>query len=95
MSRPADSSANRRPASPVLRLLEGVDRLTEWLEKSVLGASVLFPAALLIIHVLGRQLFGNGVTDQVELTQQFVVRRHFAFALEHANCDCILIIFSS
>ena len=42
MSRPADSSANRRPASPVLRLLEGVDRLTEWLEKSVLGASVLF-----------------------------------------------------
>ncbi|GGE45130.1 hypothetical protein GCM10007421_19110 [Halopseudomonas oceani] len=78
MSRPADSSAKRRPASAVLRLLEGVDRLTEWLEKGILGASVLFLAGLLIIHVLGRQLLGNGVTGQVELTQMSLVIMTFA-----------------
>lgn len=78
MSRPADSSANRRPASPVLRLLEGVDRLTERFEKAILGASVLFLAGLLITHVLGRQLLGNGVTGQVELTRMSLVIMTFA-----------------
>lgn len=78
MSRPADSSANRRPASPVLRLLEGVDRLTERFEKAILGASVLFLAGLLITHVLGRQLLGNGVTGQVELSRMSMVIMTFA-----------------
>ncbi|MEL0169995.1 MAG: TRAP transporter small permease [Pseudomonadaceae bacterium] len=88
MSRPADGSATRRPTSFILRLLEAVDRFTEWLEKSVLGLSVLFLAGLLIIHVLGRQLFGQGVTGQVELTQMTLVIMTFAgvgYAVRHAR----------
>ncbi|MEB3733193.1 hypothetical protein ULF88_01445 [Halopseudomonas pachastrellae] len=62
----------------LLRLLGAVDRVTEWVEKIILGSSVLFLAGLLIVHVLGRQLFGNGVTGQVELTQISLVIMTFS-----------------
>ncbi|WVM92906.1 TRAP transporter small permease [Halopseudomonas pachastrellae] len=64
----------------LLRLLGAVDRVTEWVEKIILGSSVLFLAGLLIVHVLGRQLFGNGVTGQVELTQISLVIMTFSGA---------------
>ena len=69
MPQPAEPSASHTSGSLLLRLLGAVDRVTEWVEKIILGSSVLFLAGLLIVHVLGRQLFGNGVTGQVELTQ--------------------------
>lgn len=55
-----------------------LDRFTEQIEKLILGFTVLFLAGLLVIHVIGRQLFGGGVTGQVELTQMSIVIMTFA-----------------
>ena len=55
-----------------------LDRITEQIEKLLLGGSVLFLAGLLIAHVIGRQVFGSGVTGQVELTQLSMVVMTFA-----------------
>ncbi|TVP92290.1 MAG: TRAP transporter small permease [Pseudomonadaceae bacterium] len=55
-----------------------LDRITEQIEKLILGCSVLFLAGLLIVHVIGRQVFGSGVTGQVELTQMSMVIMTFA-----------------
>ncbi|SDU11069.1 TRAP transporter small permease [Halopseudomonas salegens] len=78
------------------RLLVGaaalLDRIIEQIEKSILGCSVLFLAGLLIIHVIGRQVFGNGVTGQVELTQISMVIMTFAglsYAVRRARHICM------
>lgn len=55
-----------------------LDRFTEQIEKLILGCTVLFVAGLLVTHVIGRQLFGSGVTGQVELTQMSIVIMTFA-----------------
>ncbi|MGI3130241.1 TRAP transporter small permease [Halopseudomonas pachastrellae] len=78
MPQPAEPSASHTSSSLLLRLLGAVDRVTEWVEKIILGSSVLFLAGLLIVHVLGRQLLGNGVTGQVELTQISLIIMTFA-----------------
>lgn len=78
MPQPAEPSARHTSGFLLLRLLGAVDRVTEWVEKIILGSSVLFLAGLLIVHVLGRQLFGNGVTGQVELTQISLVIMTFS-----------------
>lgn len=78
------------------RLLIGaavlLDRATEQIEKLILGSSVLFLAGLLIAHVIGRQLFGTGVTGQVELTQLSMVIMTFAglsYAVRRARHICM------
>lgn len=55
-----------------------LDRLAEYIEEGILGLTVLFVAGMLIVHVIGRQLFGTGVTGQVELTQMSMVIITFA-----------------
>ncbi len=78
------------------RLLIGaavlLDRITEQIEKLILGSSVLFLAGLLIAHVIGRQVFGSGVTGQVELTQMSMVVMTFAglsYAVRRARHICM------
>ena len=69
-----------------------LDRFTEQIEKLILGCTVLFVAGLLVVHVLGRQLFGSGVTGQVELTQISMVVMTFAglgYAVRRARHICM------
>lgn len=73
MPKPADSTAN-----PFARALSTIDRLTEGVEKLILGGSVLFLTVLLVLHVLARQLFDSGIPGQVELTQFSLVIMTFA-----------------
>ena len=47
MPQPAEPSASHTSGSLLLRLLGAVDRVTEWVEKIILGSSVLFLAGLL------------------------------------------------
>ena len=78
MPEPGDTSASHSPTALLSKALRTLDRTSEHIEKTILGASVLFLAGLLIIHVLGRQLFGNGLTGQVELTQISLIIMTFA-----------------
>lgn len=55
-----------------------LDRVAEYIEEGILGLTVLFVAGMLIVHVIGRQLFSTGVTGQVELTQMSMVIITFA-----------------
>jgi C4-dicarboxylate transporter, DctQ subunit len=75
-----DRAGSGIPSKPAwyLRLPGMLDRIAEHLEKFVLGISVLFLAGLLIVHVIGRQLFGTGVSGQVELTQMSLIIMTFA-----------------
>ena len=69
-----------------------LDRFTVQIEKLILGCTVLFVAGLLVVHVLGRQLFGSGVTGQVELTQISMVVMTFAglgYAVRRARHICM------
>lgn len=58
--------------------LSGLDWFTERIEEFLIGGTILFLAALLILHVLGRQLLGAGIPGQVELTQMAMVIITFA-----------------
>lgn len=62
----------------IMMLLGRIDRLTEQVEKLILGGSVLFLTGLLILHVLARQLLDSGINGQVELTQFSLVIMTFA-----------------
>lgn len=62
----------------IMMLLGRMDRLTEQVEKLILGGSVLFLTGLLILHVLARQLLDSGINGQVELTQFSLVIMTFA-----------------
>jgi len=64
--------------TPVALALTAIDRLIEHVEKLVLGASVLFLASLLVLHVVARQLFNSGIPGQVELTQFNLIIMTFA-----------------
>lgn len=69
-----------------------LDSFTEKLEKLILGSTVLFIAGMLVVHVLARQLFGSGVTGQVELTQMSIVIMTFAglgYAVRRARHICM------
>lgn len=77
MPKPASTQATH-PEALLIRLLRVFDRFVEQVEKFVLGACVLFLSALLVVHVLLRQLFDSGVTGQVELTQFSLVIMTFA-----------------
>lgn len=65
----------KHAAKTVFSLL---DRLAEYIEEGILGCTVLFVAGMLMVHVIGRQLFSTGVTGQVELTQMSMVIITFA-----------------
>lgn len=78
MPEPGDTSASHSPKALLGKALSALDRTSEYIEKTILGCSVLFLAGLLIVHVLGRQLFGSGVTGQVELTQLSLIIMTFA-----------------
>ncbi|MFN3579677.1 MAG: TRAP transporter small permease [Pseudomonas sp.] len=73
-----DHPASNRSKRVILASLGLLDRTTERIEEFILGSTVLFIAGMLIVHVLGRQLFGQGVTGQVELTQISIVIMTFA-----------------
>jgi C4-dicarboxylate transporter, DctQ subunit len=78
MPEPGDTSASHSPKALLSKVLGALDRTSEHIEKTILGLSVLFLAGLLIVHVLGRQLFGTGLTGQVELTQISLIIMTFA-----------------
>ncbi|KAA0696244.1 TRAP transporter small permease [Halopseudomonas laoshanensis] len=62
----------------LIRALSLLDRVTEQIEKLILGCTVLFISGMLVVHVLARQLLSSGVTGQVELTQMCIVIMTFA-----------------
>lgn len=72
---PSAAGTFKRTAKKVFSLL---DRLAEYVEEGILGFTILFVAGMLIVHVIGRQLFSTGVTGQVELTQMSMVIITFA-----------------
>lgn len=72
---PSAAGTLKRAAKKVFSLL---DRLAEFIEEGILGFTILFVAGMLIVHVIGRQLFSTGVTGQVELTQMSMVIITFA-----------------
>ena len=78
MPEPGDKSASNPPAALLSKALRTLDRTSEYIEKVILGVSVLFLAGMLIVHVLGRQLFGTGLTGQVEMTQISLIIMTFA-----------------
>lgn len=78
MPEPADASASHSLTTSLKKTLGVLDRTAEHIEEFILGGSVLFLSGLLIIHVLGRQLLGTGVTGQVELTRMSMVVITFA-----------------
>jgi TRAP-type C4-dicarboxylate transport system permease small subunit len=55
-----------------------LDRVAEFIEEAILGCTVLFLAGMLMVHVIGRQLLGTGVTGQVELTQMSLIIMTFS-----------------
>ncbi|GGC88854.1 hypothetical protein GCM10007418_05630 [Halopseudomonas salina] len=72
---PSAAGTFKRAAKKVFSVL---DRLAEYIEEGILGFTILFVAGMLIVHVIGRQLFSTGVTGQVELTQMSMVIITFA-----------------
>lgn len=72
---PSAEGSIKRAAKKAFSLL---DQFAEYIEEGILGLTVLLVAAMLIVHVIGRQLFGTGVTGQVELTQMSMVIITFA-----------------
>lgn len=78
MPGPAEPSASHSFTATLKKTLGVVDRAAEHIEEFILGGSVLFLSGLLIVHVLGRQLLGTGVTGQVELTRMSMVIMTFA-----------------
>jgi C4-dicarboxylate transporter DctQ subunit len=78
MPEPADSSASNSLTASLKKGLGVIDRTAEHIEEFILGGSVLFLSGLLIVHVLGRQFLGTGVTGQVELTRMSMVIITFA-----------------
>ncbi|QJD57803.1 TRAP transporter small permease [Pseudomonas sp. gcc21] len=78
MPEPADTSDSHSFKALLSKALRALDRIAEHIEKIILGSSVLFLAGLLIVHVIGRQLIGTGVTGQVELTQMSLIIMTFA-----------------
>lgn len=78
MPEPADTSDSNSFKASLSTALRALDRIAEHIEKIILGCSVLFLAGLLIVNVIGRQLFGSGVTGQVELTQISLIFMTFA-----------------
>ncbi|SDS58678.1 TRAP-type C4-dicarboxylate transport system, small permease component [Halopseudomonas xinjiangensis] len=78
MPEPADTSASNSSKASLTKVLGVLDRTAEHIEEFILGGSVLFLSGLLIVHVLGRQIFGTGVTGQVELTRMSMVIMTFA-----------------
>ena len=78
MTEPGDTSASNSPAAVLRKALRMLDQASEHIEKVILGVSVLFLAGMLIVHVLGRQLFGDGLTGQVEMTQISLIVMTFA-----------------
>jgi C4-dicarboxylate transporter, DctQ subunit len=78
MPEPADRSASNSFKASLQKGLSVLDRSAEHIEEIILGGTVLFLSGLLIVHVLGRQLLGTGVTGQVELTRMSMVIMTFA-----------------
>ncbi len=78
MPEPADTSASNSYKASLTKVLGVLDRTAEHIEEFILGGSVLFLSGLLVIHVLGRQILGTGVTGQVELTRMSMVIMTFA-----------------
>lgn len=78
MPEPANASPGHSLKTLLAQSLGVLNRATEHVEKAILGSTVLFLAGLLVAHVIGRQLFGTGVTGQVELTQMALVIMTFA-----------------
>lgn len=78
MPEPANAPPGHSFKGLLRQSLSALDRTTEFLEKAILGSTVLFLAGLLVAHVIGRQLFGSGVTGQVELTQMALVIMTFS-----------------
>lgn len=60
------------------KILGWLDKGTEHIEEFLVGGTILFLSGLLIVHVLGRQIFGAGIPGQVELTQMSMVIITFA-----------------
>jgi len=73
-----DPSTAHKVKGAARKVFSILDRLAEYIEEGILGFTVLFVAGMLIVHVIGRQLFSTGVTGQVELTQMSMVIITFA-----------------
>lgn len=78
MPEPADTSDSHSFKALLSNALRALDRISEHIEKIILGCSVLFLAGLLIVNVIGRQVWESGVRGQVELTQMSLVIMTFA-----------------
>ena len=78
MPEPADTSDSNSFKALLSKALRALDRIAEYIEKIILGCTVLFLAGLLIVNVIGRQLLESGVRGQVELTQMSLVIMTFA-----------------
>ena len=65
------SQAGRR--SPVLVVLEAVDRVLGWAERVIVAGSVLVMALLMAAHVVGNLVFGAGIPGTYEITELLIV----------------------
>ncbi|MBH03655.1 MAG: C4-dicarboxylate ABC transporter permease [Xanthomonadales bacterium] len=65
------SQASRR--SPVLVVLEAVDRVLGWAERVIVAGSVLAMALLMAAHVVGNLVFGSGIPGTYEITELLIV----------------------
>ncbi|ROO30037.1 TRAP transporter small permease [Salinisphaera japonica] len=65
------SQAGRR--SPVLVVLEAVDRVLGWAERVIVAGSVLVMALLMAAHVVGNLVFGSGIPGTYEITELLIV----------------------
>ncbi|HDZ57610.1 MAG TPA: TRAP transporter small permease [Pseudomonas xinjiangensis] len=77
MPEPADKSASKSFTTRLSYGLGILDKTTEHIEKLILGCSVLFLAGMLVAHIVGRQLFNQGIPGQVELTQISLITMTF------------------